>query len=76
MEMLLVVEKKSRQLQNVWQDKLCENNWGLVARNEVPAESFQQKRQNKPDGREKTFLQTFLINHIQQFSIQFFCDSL
>ena len=31
----------------------------------VRAESFQQNQQNKSDGRRETFLQTFLINHVE-----------
>ena len=42
-----------------------ENNWVVVARNEVQAESFQQNLQNKPVCREETFPQTFLINHVE-----------
>ena len=37
----------------------------VVAGKEVQAESFQENMQNKPVGREKTFLQTFLINHVE-----------
>ena len=35
----------------------------------MQAESLRQNIQNKPVGREKTFLQTFLNNHVQQFSV-------
>ena len=35
-----------------------------VAGKGVLAESFQQNLQNKLVGREETFLQTFLINHV------------
>ena len=53
----------SRQLQRVWEDKLSENSWVVVAAKEVQAESFQQNLQNEPVGREETFLETILINH-------------
>ena len=36
-----------------------------VAGKTVRAESFQQNLQNKSVGREETFLQTFLINHVE-----------
>ena len=68
-----VVEKISRQLQRVCEDKLWENNWEVVAIKEVFAESFQQNLQNNPFGREETFLQTFLINDVDQFSVPTFC---
>ena len=63
--MLLVVGKISRQLQRVWEDKLWENDWVVVAGQEVQAESFQHNLQKKPVGREETFLRTFLINHVE-----------
>ena len=37
----------------------------VVAGKGVQAESFQENMQNKPVGRKKTFLQTFLINHVE-----------
>ena len=39
----------------------------MVARKVVQTESIQQNLQNKPVGREETFLQTFLINHVEYF---------
>ena len=40
-------------------------------------ESFQQNLLNNPVGREKTFLQTFLVDHVkQQFSVPTFCGSV
>ena len=40
-------------------------------------ESFQQNLLNNPVGREKTFLQTFLVDHVkQQFSVSTFCGSV
>ena len=36
-----------------------------VARKRLQAESFQQDLQNKSVGREETFLQTFLTNHVE-----------
>ena len=55
----------SRKLQRVWEDKLRENKCVVVAGKGVQAKSFNQKLQNKSVGREETFLQTFLINHIE-----------
>ena len=40
-------------------------------------ESFQQNLLNNPVGREETFLQTFLADHVkQQFSVPTFCGSV
>ena len=40
-------------------------------------ESFQQNLLNNPVGREKTFLLTFLVEHVkQQFSVPTFCGSV
>ena len=41
------------------------NSWVVAARRGLPAESFQQNLQNNSDGRNETFLQTFLINHVE-----------
>ena len=39
--------------------------------------SFQQNLLNNPVGREETFLQTFLIDYVeQQFSVPTFCGSV
>ena len=47
-----------------------------VGRKRLPAESFQQNLQNKSVGREETFLQTFLVDHVrQQISVPTFCGS-
>ena len=51
----------------MWEDKLWKNNWVVVARKQVQAQSFQQNLQNKPVVCENKFLQTFLINHVEQF---------
>ena len=63
-EVVSGVERISRQLQRVWEDRLWENSWVVVGGKGLRAESFQQNLQNKSVGREKTFLQTFLINHV------------
>ena len=43
----------------------------------LQAESFQQNLLNNPVGREKTFLQTLLVDHVkQQFSVPTFCGSV
>ena len=39
----------------------------------LQAGSFQQSLQNKPVGREETFLRAFLISHIEKFSLPTFC---
>ena len=75
LQRLLVVERISRQLLRVWEDKLWENSWVVVARKGLQAESFQKNLQNKSVGREETFLQTFLINHFEFFSVPTFCGS-
>ena len=83
---LLRVERISRQLQSVWEDKHKENSWvkgkgaeggreaggrepqaevKVVAGKGLHAESFQQNLQNKSVGRDETFLQTFLTNHVE-----------
>ena len=64
--------KISRQLQRVWENKLWRNNWVVVAAKGVQAESIQQNLQNKPVGREETILQTFLVNHVDDFRYQLF----
>ena len=63
--MLLLVEKSSRQLTRVWEDQLRENIWVVIVEKKVLAQSFQQNLQIKPVGRGETFLQTFLINHVE-----------
>ena len=75
LQMLLVVEKNSRQLRRAWDDKLWENYWVVVARKRVPAESFQQALENKSVIRKETSLKTFLINHAESFSVPTFCGS-
>ena len=72
---LLVVERSSRQLQRVWDHKFWENSSVAVAGKRLHAESFQQKLQNKPVGRGETVSQTFLINHVEQLSVQTLCGS-
>ena len=42
MQMLLVEEKCSKQLQRVWEDKLRENGWLMVAGKRVQEDCFQQ----------------------------------
>ena len=64
-QMLLVMEKITRQLQKVWDYKLCENNWILVEGRRVQAEAFQQNLLSKPVGCQETSLQTFLLNHLE-----------
>ena len=46
-------------------------------RKRTATESFQKNLQNNPVGREETFLQTFLVDHVkQQFSAPTFCGSV
>ena len=59
--------------------KTLKTNWGKVAAEEVVngGETFQQNLLSNPVGREETFLQTFLVDHvIQQFSVPTFCGSV
>ena len=54
--------------------KLRKNNWVVAVNTE---ESFQQNLLNNPVGREETFSQTFLVDHVkQQFSVPTFCGSV
>ena len=62
--MFPMIEKISRQLQRVWEDKHCKKGV-LVAATDVQAELFQKILQNKPVAREETFSQTFLKNHVE-----------
>ena len=58
--------KNSKTAAKVWEDRLWENSWAKGAKgNGVRAESFQQNLQNKSVGCGETFLQTFLINHVE-----------
>ena len=41
----------------------------------LQAESFQQNLQNNSVGREETFVETFLINHVEYFSVPNFCGN-
>ena len=75
LQRLLVVEWFSRQLQRVWEVRLWENSCVVVAGKGVRAEPFQQKLRNKTVCRGETFLQTFLINHVEYFSVPTFCGS-
>ena len=55
------------------------NNWVKGAAEEVKnrTKSFQQNLLNNPVGREETFLQTFLVEHVKrQFSVPTFCGSV
>ena len=52
------------------------NNWVKGAGKGLQAESFQQNLQNKSVGREETFLQTFLVDHVKQISVPTFCGSV
>ena len=84
-----MVERISRQLQRVWEDRIWENSWAkgaaggrqvaergreLQAHNRQ-ADSFQQSLQNKPLGREEIFSETFLFNHVEQVSVPIFCGT-
>ena len=73
LQRLLVLERISRQLQNIWQNKLRENSGIVVAGKGLQAESFQQKLQTKLIGHEETFSQTFLIIVVEQFPVPTFC---
>ena len=62
-----------RRPQRVWESKLRKINWVPVVNR---GESFQQNLLNNPVGREETFLQTFLVDHVEQFSVPNFCGSV
>ena len=60
----------------MWERKLWKNNW-VKAAAVNRGESSQQNLLNNPVGREETFLQTFLVEHVkQQFSVSTFCGSV
>ena len=49
----------------------------LLGEGKNRGESFQQNLLNNPVGREETFLQIFLVEHVkQQFSVSTFCGSV
>ena len=68
-------KKNSRQLQRMWKDRVWENSRVVVTGRRLQAESLQQNLQNKPVGCEETFLQTILINRVEQLSVSNFCGS-
>ena len=51
-------------------------NFKTAAKSVGKQKSFQQNLQNKSVGREETCLQTFLVDHVKQFSVPTFCDSV
>ena len=53
--------------------KLWEKNWVVVVNR---GKSFQQNLLNKPVARDETFLHTFLVDHVKQFSVPTFCGSV
>ena len=56
--------------------KTLKSNWVKGVAVNI-GESFQQNLLNNPVGREETFLQTFLVDHVkQQFSVPIFCGSV
>ena len=58
----------------MWESKLWKNSWLAVVNR---GNSFQQNLLNHPVGREETFLQTFLVDHVkQQVSVPIFCNSV
>ena len=59
----------------MWENKLWENSRVVVAGKRLQTESFLETLQNKPVGCEETFLQIFLINHVEQFSGPTCCGS-
>ena len=57
--------------------RTLKKNWVKGAGKGLQAESIQQNLLNNPVGREETFLQTFLVDHVkQQFSVPTFCGSV
>ena len=71
LQTLLVVEKIQGSCKECGTTDL-ENIWVVVAGKGLQAESFQQNLQNKRVAREETLLQTFLINHVEHFSVPTF----
>ena len=59
----------------MWDDKLWENSWLVVAERGLQAVSFQQSPQNKPVGRRETVSKTFLVYHVELFSVPTLCGS-
>ena len=56
------------------ESKLRKNNWVAEVNR---GKSFQQNLLNNPVGREETFSQTFLVNHVKkQFLVPNFCGSV
>ena len=73
LERFSAVEKLSRRPESVWESKLWKNNWVAVV---STRESFQQNLLNNPVGRKETFLQTILVDHVnQKISVPAFCVS-
>ena len=61
----VVSGRKKTAAKGVGRQTLRRKNCVVVAGKGVPARPFQQNLQNKPVGRNETFLQTFLINHVE-----------
>ena len=59
----------------VWEDRLEENIWVVVARKRQRAQSFSQNLQNKPVGRQETFLHKRFTIHVEQFAEPNFCGN-
>ena len=59
----------------MWDDKLWENSWLVVAERGLQAVSFEQSLQNKPVGRRETVSKTFLVYHVELFSVPTLCGS-
>ena len=57
----------------VWESKLWKTNWVTVVNR---GESSKQNLLNNPVGRDETFLQTLLVDHVKQFSVPTFCRSV
>ena len=59
----------------MWEDRLWENSWLVVGGKRLQSESFQQNVQKQISRSQRDFLQTFLINNVELFSVPTFFGS-
>ena len=67
------IEEVIRRPQRVWEGKLRKINCVAVVNR---GEMVQQNLLNNPVGREETMLRTFVVDHVEQFSVPTFCGSV
>ena len=75
LQILLLLEKISRQLQRGWEDRLWGNMWVVVAGKRLRVDSFQKNLKNTSVGREEKFLQKLFIPHVEHLSVPTICGS-